>query len=102
MRAKHLLLIGALTLAVALIGLGFSKSRSLQKSYTAADVERALEDAEKFAREGKYQQALERHIWYHENALKYDQAQFGVRLSFALSDWAELGKVYPPAKVALR
>ncbi len=72
------------------------------QSYTSADVERALNDAEQFARDGKYAQALERHIWYHKNALKYDQAQTGVRLSFALADWVQLGAQYPPALHELR
>lgn len=49
-----------------------------------------------------YEEALERHIWYHENALKYDQAQYGVRLSFALGSWVQLGKAYPKALEALR
>jgi len=75
---------------------------NLGQTYTSADVQRALEDAERFTREGKYQQALERHIWYHRNALKYAPSEYGVRLSFALSDWAKLGKVYPKALGALR
>ena len=29
--------------------------------------------------------------------MTYDPGEYGVRLSFALSDWVELGKVYPPA-----
>lgn len=70
--------------------------------YTSADVQAALADASRFAAEGLYEQALERHVWYHENALKYSPAQFGVRLSFALSAWADLGEAYPEAMEALR
>jgi len=77
-------------------------SQQTIKSYTAADVTSALSRAEQFRREGKYKQALELHVWYHKNALKYDPAQYGVRLSFALSDWAELGQAYPPALHELR
>ena len=40
-----------------------------QTTFTSADVERALSDAEQFRSEGKYEQSLERHIWYHQNAL---------------------------------
>lgn len=77
-------------------------SKVEQTTYTSADVKQALDDAERFTREGNYEQALERHIWYHENALKYAPSQYGVRLSFALSDWVELGKSYPKALDALR
>jgi tetratricopeptide (TPR) repeat protein len=34
--------------------------------------------------------------------LEVDPAYYGVRLSFALADWVELGKKYPPALTALR
>jgi len=44
-----------------------------------------------------YEGALEDYIWFHNNALQYDPALYGVRLSFALSDWVELGKKYPKA-----
>jgi len=77
-----------------------SNTRASQ-SYTPADVKRALERAEQCAREGNYAEALRLHIWYHKNALKYDPAQYGVRLSFALSDWADLARAYPPALHAL-
>lgn len=79
-----------------------SKALSAKQGVTRADVSKALTDAQKFAKEGQYEKALERHVWYHENALKYDQAQYGVRLSFALAYWAELGKKYPKALDVLR
>jgi hypothetical protein len=50
---------------------------------------------------GAYEEALQRHIWYHNHALEIDPAQTGVRLSFALSCWMELGRRYPKAKQAL-
>jgi hypothetical protein len=62
----------------------------------------ALEAAQKLACDGKYEEALQKHIWYHKHALELDQAQYGVRLSFALSYWIDLGKKYPPALKALR
>src|SRR5690349_9740269 len=52
--------------------------------------------------EGNFQEALMRYVWYHEHALEYDRAVYGVRLSFALSYWKELADVYPPALVALK
>lgn len=62
----------------------------------------ALETAQKLACDGKYEEALQKHIWYHQHALEIDQAQYGVRLSFALMYWVDLGKKYPPALQALR
>ena len=59
--------------------------------------EKILDEARADAKSGKYADALTKHVWFFHNALKYDKALRGVRLSFALSDWVELGKVYPPA-----
>src|SRR5262245_31700934 len=46
--------------------------------------------------------ALHRLLWFHRHALDHEPALYGVRLSFALSYWLELGKVYPPALEELR
>ena len=46
---------------------------------------------------GNYAEALAKHLWYHENAVKISPGQSGVRLSFALISWLELGEDYPPA-----
>ena len=62
---------------------------------------KALKDAQAFARAGEFEKALERHEWYHANALRIRQAQYGVRLSFALSYWKQLGDKYPPALASL-
>ena len=64
--------------------------------------QRALEDARKYAASGDYANALERVEWYHKNSLAIDPALYGVRLSFALSDWRELAAKYPPALEALK
>lgn len=48
-----------------------------------------------------YASALAKHVWYHNNALSIDPHLHGVRLSFALSHWAELAKVHGPALRAL-
>jgi hypothetical protein len=56
-----------------------------------------LHDARKDRQAGRYQDALAKHVWYHENALKHDAAQSGVRRSFALWYWLQLGEQYPPA-----
>jgi len=61
-----------------------------------------LLEAEADNRAGRYEDALAKHVWFQENALKIQPAQYGVRLSFALSDWVELGKSYPPALEKLK
>lgn len=62
----------------------------------------ALEEARVLAREGKFQEALEKHIWFHDHILETDRSYYGVRLSFALADWIELGKKYPKALESLK
>ncbi len=66
------------------------------------DPDKILDEARQDACDGKYQDALNKHLWFHNNALKYDRAFYGVRLSFALSDWQRLGNAYPPALQSLR
>lgn len=46
---------------------------------------------------GRYEVALAKHVWFHDNSLRLQPSLTGVRLSFALSDWLKLGEVYPPA-----
>ena len=59
-----------------------------------------LREARKLAKEGKYEEALKKHIWFHEESKK-SPGMGGVRLSFAIVDWVKLSKKYPPAKKAL-
>ncbi len=65
------------------------------------DLQKILNDAKTLMEQGDYEGALQRQIWYFNHALEYDQGQTGVRLSFALSQWVELGRRYPKAKAAL-
>ncbi len=65
------------------------------------DLQNILNEAKNLMDEGKYEEALQRQIWYFDHALEYDQALTGVRLSFALAQWVELGRRYPRAKQAL-
>jgi tetratricopeptide (TPR) repeat protein len=62
----------------------------------------ALNQAVALAAAGKYAEALEKHVWYHEHALDSGYGQYGVRLSFALKYWVELGAKYPPALEKLK
>jgi hypothetical protein len=65
------------------------------------DVDKIRHEAQELVEKGQYEEALQRHIWYHNHALQYGTGQTGVRLSFALADWVELGRRYPKAKQAL-
>ncbi|MEW4487751.1 hypothetical protein AB1L42_06690 [Thalassoglobus sp. JC818] len=51
---------------------------------------------------GRHSQALAKHVWFHRHALEYVPSLRGVRLSFALSYWAELAEEFPPALEALK
>jgi hypothetical protein len=66
------------------------------------DPSKILHEARHDREAGQFADALAKHVWYHENALKYQPAQYGVRLSFALMDWVELGDLYPPALLMLQ
>jgi hypothetical protein len=66
------------------------------------DPQKILQEAEADTRAGRYEDSLAKHIWFHENALNIQPAQYGVRLSFALSDWVKLGESYPPALEKLK
>lgn len=68
----------------------------------AEDMQKYLSDTETLANEGKHKEALDRFLWFHDHALEHDPDMYGVRLSFALSYWKELGDVYPPALEALK
>ncbi len=61
-----------------------------------------LDQARRLTSQGKFEEALQHHIWFHNHALEVDSSYYGVRLSFALGDWVELGKKYPPALETLR
>lgn len=65
----------------------------------AADTsaQQLLEDARQDVIDGRLAQAAEKHLWFHDHVLERDPAMSGVRLSFALFDWAELARRYPPA-----
>jgi len=66
------------------------------------NMQKYLSDTQQMVREGRYQEALERFVWFHDHALEHEpSAMYGVRLSFALSYWKSLGDVYPPAMTAL-
>lgn len=65
------------------------------------DRKEVLREARQLANSQQYAAALRKYIWFHDHALEYDQHMAGVRLSYAISEWVELGEVYPPARKAL-
>ena len=66
------------------------------------NAQRALDDAKRLADQGDYKGSLAKHVWFHDNALKVSPSYYGVRLSFALSNWIELGNKYPNALEKLK
>ena len=59
-----------------------------------------LNDICQLTKAGKFQQALEKHLWFHEESKK-SPGMGGVRLSYAIDAWIDLGEKYPPALEAL-
>jgi tetratricopeptide (TPR) repeat protein len=59
-----------------------------------------LDEISALKKAGKFQQALEKQLWFHEESKK-SPGMAGVRLSYAINSWVELGKKYPPALKAL-
>ncbi len=57
-------------------------------------------ELESLAEAGKYEEALKKHIWFHE-ASKKMPGMGGVRLSYALDLWLKLSEKYNPAMEAL-
>jgi len=62
---------------------------------------KVLKEARELARQHDYQAALEKYTWFHDHALEHDPAMAGVRLSYAVVEWVDLGEKFPPARVAL-
>ncbi|MGB0257860.1 MAG: hypothetical protein ACPGES_04320 [Coraliomargarita sp.] len=71
-------------------------------SLNAKDMHEYLNKTVELTRAGQYEEALGRHVWFHYNALEHQPSMTGVRLSFALSYWTDLGKKYPPALQKLK
>ncbi|MDO3384058.1 hypothetical protein [Gilvimarinus algae] len=59
-----------------------------------------LFDIYRLAEDGEYQEALAAHQDFFEQS-RSSPDMGAVRLSYALSHWADLGRVYPPAQQAL-
>lgn len=78
-----------------------AENDSYKVSEATNDPDKVFERARNHYQKGNYEAALKDHIWFHDNALKYEPALYGVRLS-ALFEWVELGEKYPPALSKLK
>ena len=85
-----------LTTVLLLAGCSPGPEVSWEPSETT-DPDQVLDEALSDRAAGRYETALKKHVWYHENALKHRPSLVGVRLSFALAYWRELADQYPPA-----
>lgn len=65
------------------------------------DPSEILNSAAHDKRDGNYERALAKHLWFHQSALVFQDSLSAVRLSFALGYWSELASVYPPAQEAM-
>ena len=65
------------------------------------DLQKILQEAQDLKSQGRYEESLQRLIWYHNHSI-FVPGQAGVRNSFALAYWVELGRLYPKARQALR
>ena len=65
------------------------------------DPKEVLREARQLVKSEQYAAALEKYIWFHDHALDANRALAGVRLSYAILEWVDLGEVYPPARRAL-
>ena len=45
---------------------------------------------------------MREYLWFHEHVLEHEPSMYGVRLSFALAAWVELGQAYPEALATLK
>ncbi|HKO88583.1 MAG TPA: hypothetical protein VJU83_08705, partial [Burkholderiales bacterium] len=75
--------------------------RRLRKAGGAMSPQKRLQAAREATQQGRYDEALQEFIWFHEHALEHQPWLYGLRLSFALGYWIELANLYPPAREAL-
>ncbi len=78
-----------------------SRFAQAEAALVELDAHKRLREAQQAAIEGRHAEALRGYEWFHRNALRHQRSLYGVRLSFALWYWVELGKVYPKARRSL-
>lgn len=65
------------------------------------DPRKVLREARELVKSAQYAAALEKYMWFHDHALDFDRALAGVRLSYGILEWVDLGELYPPAREAI-
>lgn len=65
------------------------------------NMQQYMRDTKALIKQGQHEKALERTLWFHDNALEHEPSMSGVRLSFAMGDWMDLAEKYPPALKAM-
>ena len=70
------------------------------KSREKPDLQKIRDQIQSLMNSGDYEGALQRQIWYFNHALEFGEVD-PVRLSFGINNWAELGRRYPKANLAL-
>ena len=69
---------------------------------TNESIGRILTEARKNAAAGNYEKAVDLYEYFFNHALdENDGSYYGVRLSYCLAEWAEIGTSFPPATVRL-
>jgi len=68
----------------------------------AGEYEEYMDETFSLINMGEYEEALERFIWFHNNAVEQGMTTDPSRLSFGLMYWMDFGKKYPPALDALK
>ena len=71
----------------------------LQGPAERIDPQKVLDAARKLTKEGSYEQALLRYLWYHSHS--WITTNTSASLPSELFDWVELGRSYPKARQAL-
>jgi hypothetical protein len=84
-------------LAVPLLAMCLGASAWAWSPPEKPNVDQILNEARQDQEAKRFEDAAAKHRWYHGNVLQFEQSHGGVRLSFALSDWHRLARVYPPA-----
>ncbi|MDR3402031.1 MAG: protein kinase [Chthoniobacter sp.] len=64
------------------------------------DLQKIRNEADNLMNQGRYEEALQRYIWYFNHASANGDSG-PVRLSFGLSEWSELARRYPKARQVL-
>ncbi|QSH40541.1 hypothetical protein P0136_12735 [Lentisphaerota bacterium ZTH] len=93
--------VAVFVLLISLCGIGPADVASTEERKPEVNPAKVLEAGRQLAEQGNYSAALQKYIWYHHNATKYDPSSKWMRLSVALGLWVELGRKYPAARQAL-